>query len=275
MRLSRLVLAHPLLPAVLAIAACQQADGDRADARATEPAPAGATGAAAPTSAKAAPAAARNAVDKTDLYNFEYSYPAAAAAIPGVRDALEEDLASRRAYLADIARETRKASRTDDFPFSPLDLEMGWDVVTENASWLSLSAAFSTYTGGAHPNHGFDAMLWDKRAGKLRDPLELFASDKAFVAAVQPEFCKALDRERAERREGEDMDGFDECVDPTETIVILGSSNHRTFDRIGFLIAPYIAGPYVEGSYEVTLPVTQAVLAKVKPEFRDSFSIGK
>ena len=54
--------------------------------------------------------------------------------------------------------------------------------------------------------------------------------------------------------------------------LILGSRNHKTFDRIGFLIAPYEAGPYAEGSYEVTLPVTPAVLAAVKPEWRGAFA---
>jgi hypothetical protein len=53
--------------------------------------------------------------------------------------------------------------------------------------------------------------------------------------------------------------------------VILGSKSHKGFDRIGFLIAPYNAGPYAEGSYEVTLPVTAAVVAAAKPEYRAAF----
>ena len=261
--------------AVLVLAACQQAQTEDVAAQ-TAAAPAASTPPAPPLPpASAKPAGAVDVAEKTDLYTFEYAYPAAAAAIPGVKAALDEDMASRRKFIADAARESRDASRKDDFPFNPHDLILGWDVVAENARWLSLSAGFSTYTGGAHPNHGFDALLWDKRAGKMRDPMELFASDKAFIAAVRADFCKALDKERAERREGEEMDGFDECVDPSETVIILGSSNRQTFDRIGFLIAPYIAGPYVEGSYDVTLPVTPALLAKVKPGFRDSFSVAK
>ena len=66
---------------------------------------------------------------------------------------------------------------------------------------------------------------------------------------------------------------FDECIDPVKSTVILGSSNKQTFDRIGILVAPYEAGPYAEGDYEVTLPVTQAVLAAVKPEYRAAFSL--
>ena len=54
--------------------------------------------------------------------------------------------------------------------------------------------------------------------------------------------------------------------------MILGSSNGKAFDRIGILVAPYEAGPYAEGDYEITLPVTDAVIAAVKPEYRPSFA---
>ena len=50
-------------------------------------------------------------------------------------------------------------------------------------------------------------------------------------------------------------------------------TQHR--DRIGILIGPYEAGPYAEGGYEVTLPVTPAILAVVKPEYRASFAASR
>ncbi|MEO0056797.1 MAG: hypothetical protein RIT17_233, partial [Pseudomonadota bacterium] len=34
-------------------------------------------------------------------------------------------------------------------------------------------------------------------------------------------------------------------------------------------------GSYAEGPYEVTLPVTQAVLAAVKPEYKAAFALAK
>ena len=53
--------------------------------------------------------------------------------------------------------------------------------------------------------------------------------------------------------------------------MILGSSDRKRFNRIGLLVGPYAAGPYAEGSYDITLPVTPAVLKAVKPEFRAAF----
>ena len=60
-----------------------------------------------------------------------------------------------------------------------------------------------------------------------------------------------------------------------QRVAAWAATTYKEPQRIGFLIAPYIAGPYVEGSYDVTLPVTPALLAKVKPGFRDSFSVAR
>lgn len=258
--------------AVLLCACASQSPASESEAAAG---PSGAAASASPDATKSTPVTARAESVSTDSYTFSYAYPSSAGAIPGVKAWLDEDLAARRTYIADIAKEAKKAAASGGYPFNPLSYDMGWDVVTDLPGWLSLSAAFSTYTGGAHGNEGFDALLWDKRAAKMREATELFQSERAFSEAVRADFCKALDKERAERRDSTGIEGFDECIEPTETVIILGSSNGKAFNRIGFLIAPYLAGPYVEGDYEVTLPVTPAVLAKVKGEFRDSFAVAK
>lgn len=229
------------------------------------------------TAAQAAPGGARSVEIENALYTLEYAYPAAAGRIPALRAMLDADLARGKADIARMAVEGRQDARKNGYEFHPYGLWVKWAVVAELPGWLSLSANLSDYTGGAHPNHHFDAMLWDKSAGKLRAVSDLFVSRKAFVAAVRGDFCAALDKERAKRREGVDMEPglFEDCVDPFDATIILGSSNRKAFNRIGFLIAPYVAGPYAEGAYEVTLPVTARVLALVRPEYRASFQAMK
>jgi hypothetical protein len=62
------------------------------------------------------------------------------------------------------------------------------------------------------------------------------------------------------------------CRAITELVVVPGSAGKLTFDRIGLLAAPYVAGSYGEGSYEVTLPVTAEMVAALKPEYRGYFA---
>jgi len=268
-----------LFAPVLLAAACQQQDATAAPGKqggAAGP-KAVATAGAAQASATPEPGVARKVTVDTDLLAFEYAYPAAAAAIPALRARLDGELDKHRREFEAFAREEQANAKSGGYDYRKVDLAIDWAVVTELPGWLSLSAAVESYEGGAHPNHNFDAILWDKAADRERKVEDLFTSRQAFLDAVQSDFCREIDKQREERR-GERInrdsgDPFDECIDPLESTVILGSSNRKTFNRIGVLVAPYAAGPYVEGGYEVTLPVTARVLAAVRPEYRAAFAV--
>lgn len=263
---------------VLALAACSGGapapDGQASATANAAPAP------AAPPAPPAPPpvaAAARKVSEANDLYEFDYAYPAQAAAIPALKTLLDKDLDDQKASLIKDATADRKEAKANDFPYHAYSLNIDWKVVADLPGWLSLSTLIGTYTGGAHGNYAFDAMVWDKAANQRRAATDLFTSKAALKAAVLKPFCAGLDRARKLKR-GEtwesdgSIDDFTRCVDPMDQTVILGSAGKQGFDRIGFLIAPYNAGPFAEGDYEVTVPVTPAVLAAVKPEFRGAFT---
>ena len=229
------------------------------------------------TAAAPVPKPSSGGVDaRTADYVFSYSWPAQVEAIPALRAHLAADQAERKRTLAGEAAEARRAAAADpDLRFVPYTLEVEWQVVTDLPGWLSLSQRNSHFEGGAHPNSGFDSRVWDRKAGRALAPRDLFVSAKALDAAIRGPFCDALDRERAVRR-GEPVnrasgDDFDACIAPSEQTLILGSTDRKRFDRIGILVSPYAAGPYAEGSYDITVPVTPAVLQAVKPEFRAAF----
>lgn len=268
----------PVLAGSLLVAACSGAKTDQpaADAAGSE---AAATVSASPTPTASAAAGARSESVSNDLIEFEYSYPAAAAAIPALKSYLDADLEEDRREVTEDANEQLAESKKGSFPFRPLGSWTAWKVVTDLPGWLSLSASVSSYQGGAHPNHGFDAMVWDKQAGKKLDPDDMFTSEAALSRVIRRDFCREIDKQRATKR-GEPVKSgsgelFSDCIDPVESTVILGSSNGKAFDRIGILVAPYAAGPYAEGEYEVTLPVTEAMLAVVKPEYRPAFVVAR
>lgn len=240
-------------------------------------------GAAAVPAATASPAVeavpqARSVSVKDGLIEFDYAYPAAAAAIPELKTLLDADLEETQAKLRKAALEWREEAKK--FPDSPDYVyahTTAWEVVADLPGWLSLSAQRWEFTGGAHGNPWFDALLWDKAANVRRKATDLFTSPAALSGAIRRSFCDQIDKQRAEKR-GAPVDRnsgemFDECIDPVESTVILGSSNGKTFDRIGVLVGPYAAGPYVEGDYEATIPVSTAVLQVARPEFRRFLSV--
>jgi len=101
----------------------------------------------------------------------------------------------------------------------------------------------------------------------------LFESKDAFAQALGNRFCDALDAQRMARRGGELDEGddtFNRCPDIDELELVL-LSNGTKFDRVMLYAAPYVAGPYVEGDYEVELSVDDAIRAVVKPRYRDDF----
>jgi hypothetical protein len=215
----------------------------------------------------------------TPLYSFDYRYPAAAGRIPALKAWLDRDLATRRANIIGQAREGQAEAKKSGYPYNSYDDSMGWQVVTDLPGWLSLSGMEESYTGGAHPNHGPSALLWNKGAGRQVKALDLFTGKAALDGALQAAFCGELNKERAERRgapiDPHSTDDFDTCLAPSGEVLILGSADHQHFTRIGILIGPYEAGPYAEGDYEITLPVTPAVLAAVRPEYRSAFAVAR
>lgn len=154
---------------------------------------------------------------KTADYTFSYRWPAAVDAIPALRSRLAKDQDQlKRTFAREAADARREAAADPGRPFPPYALSVEWKVVATLPGWLSLSQDISVFEGGAHPNSGFDSLVWDRKAGIERPPLDLFASPQALDAAIGAPFCEALDRERAARRgapvDRASGDEFDACI---------------------------------------------------------------
>lgn len=254
---------------------------DAVTPEASQTAPAARASAEAPSALSPEPPAkapaGRTEKEETDLFEFKYSYPAKAAAIPGLKALLDKRLDASRAELEGGAKTDQAEAAKNGYPYRKHSSGATWQVVADLPRWLSLSAEMYEYSGGAHGMSFFDALLWDRENNMARTASDLFVSKAALSAAIREPFCAALDKERAKRR-GEPVnrgsgDQFDECIDPAEHAVILGSSNGRTFDRIGVLVEPYAAGAYAEGTFDITVPVTERIIGSVKPAYRSAFSV--
>lgn len=208
---------------------------------------------------------------------FSFVFPDKAAAIPALKAKMEgerdEALAQQKKEWADA----REFCPADSFACAKNTLEFTWQVVADTPGYLSLSKNFYTYTGGAHGMYGRSSMVWDREAEQAFEPADLFTSPFALNEAIGAKACAMLNAERAKRRGEPVPSGSDEwpnqCVAMEETVLFLGSSTGEAFDRIGLYYGPYVAGAYAEGDFEFTVPVTEAVIEAVKPEYRSAFAI--
>ncbi|MXP27521.1 hypothetical protein GRI58_01635 [Porphyrobacter algicida] len=212
---------------------------------------------------------------------FSYSWPAAVSAIPKLAALLTRErdkaLASQKAQWNQAL-----ASTPDDCASCrSFGTKNEWQVVADLPQWLSLSDLAYVYSGGAHGMTGLSSLVWDKRVGRAVTGKEMFRSPGALERALGPTLCEKLDKARAKKR-GEPIpkpsgsdDFLNGCPHLDEATILPGSSGGEKFDRIGIWFGPYVAGPYAEGSYELTFPVDSAIIDAVKPEYASAFTISR
>jgi Deacetylase PdaC len=210
-------------------------------------------------------------------YEFEFSYPVEMKRIPKLRDQLEKQKAAALAEIktlgADWVKDEPERSKE-----ASIEVQTHWKIAANLPDFLSLTADGYSYSGGAHGISGRTSFVWDKKAGKLIDPSDMFVGAPTFDAVLQTRYCDALDIKRSEKRDGEKVDRsktddwMQACPAPSNFRLILGSSNRKTFNRMAIYAGPYDVGPYSEGDYEIDLPVTADVIAMVRPQFQKSFS---
>lgn len=212
---------------------------------------------------------------ESDYYDFDYAFPEQAAANPVLRKWFEDDIDRQRDRLIAGARKARDTAAADRVGFRRHALTTRWSAIADLPGFLSFSAFTYSFAGGAHGMTAFQSFVWDKQAVARRPTLTLFASPRALAKAIRAPFCAELDRMRAAKRAKAATplaDQFRDCVAPTKGTAVLTSSDAAHFDGVSLLIPPGSAGPTAEGSYEVELPVTAAVIAAVRPRFRKAFS---
>ncbi|MEE4315746.1 MAG: DUF4163 domain-containing protein [Erythrobacter sp.] len=207
---------------------------------------------------------------------FAYAWPAEVSAIPALAESLaaerDKALAGQKAdwdtALAEFAGEECAGCKS-------LSYAKEWKVVADLPRYLSLWSDIYLYTGGAHGNSDFEGLVWDREAGEAIAPEAMFTSEAALQDALGEAWCDALKAEKKTRL-GADYsdDGFFPCPKVSDLTLVADSWGKTAFDHILLIAAPYVAGSYAEGPYEVILPVTPAVLDAVRPEYKAAFALG-
>ena len=217
---------------------------------------------------------------KTENYTFEYSYPKSLVRDSQLSDYLMKDRDKEYTRFSTEADRdhTDSAAIAGNRPrLLPYDYQVHWREEADIPTFRSVVQHWYGFYGGAHGIYGAKSWIWNKATNYMIEPKSLFYSTEALDQALEKAFCKQLNIQRAEKRgqpvETDSDDSFDQCIPASDQTIILGSTTGSGFDMIKIYAGPYAAGPYVEGDYQVDLPVTQAIIDTVKPAYRQSFSI--
>jgi hypothetical protein len=212
--------------------------------------------------------------EKTDLYEFQYDWPAEAAAIPQLDARFRKEMAEAKAELISVAKEDLTARSFEGYTTSPHSTNRGYETAGQSDRLLSLVSSVYRFTGGAHGFNGTQALLWDRRLARELSLQDLLAQGQSWTAAIRQPFCVLLDRERQERREEpvNRDDLFANCPELKElNVAPADTDKNGRFDHIAITADQYVAGPYAEGPYDISLPITAKMIERLKPEYSSSF----
>ena len=236
----------------------------------------------------AAPAAGEAAVTPADgaapmTYESENRFAQVELALPdAVRG--QPDLHAR--LYAEAVRELRtfsegaQADRTEyegDMDLPPYAKHIDYVAAGETGKLISLQRNSSEYTGGAHPNPAYGAVIWDKALKRFVQPAQLFRRG-ADLSSLDQALCDAVNAARRGRNADAEPIGLNEtrggwsCPRAVSTPFVLAPST--TPGKAGgliFLIGPYQVGPYAEGGYEIAVSQTE-FRALLAPAYVDEFA---
>lgn len=175
--------------------------------------------------------------------------------------------------------EGAQADRTefgDQDQLPPYSRTIEWQAAGQTGKLVSFRRLDYDYSGGAHPNAAFGAALWDKALRRAVEPRQLFRRG-ADLTPLDRALCEAINT----AKKGRNPDATPVALgDTTGTacpraadvpFILSASTTPGKAGGLTFLIAPYLVGPYAEGSYEIAVPqsVFRSLLA---PEYADEFA---
>jgi hypothetical protein len=220
-------------------------------------------------------AADYDATEKSPLCEGHLRVPAAAMAIPPLKDRI---LALHKTDI-DRAKADAKDDKEGNPSFHPYSIDTVWRVTFENDTVLSLSGDTNADTGGAHPNEGFQTIVWDRKAGQAVPVEALFAPDQAKTAlkAIADAAAKSWTKiytERSGQPPGQDSEtGIGPEPEKLKTYALIYAKGQAAANGILLLYGAGQVWPHVLGDFRLAVPAS--VFARyLRPPWKDVFIPG-
>jgi hypothetical protein len=173
----------------------------------------------------------------------------------------------------ETAREDRAHIAGEGFPNPVYEHQLSWSLSASTPRLVSLKGTWFSYTGGAHPNNGFNSLIWDTNLGQAINRSELFLPQGPGDQAVQQALCDGIGRARAAKGVPPDSDPSTwPCPKWRESdLALVPSTTPGKLGGVDFLFDPYAIGPYAEGPYEVVVPYG-AIRGVLAPAYAGEFA---
>ncbi|QUS39237.1 DUF3298 domain-containing protein [Tardiphaga alba] len=164
-----------------------------------------------------------------------------------------KELVEQRKDMTDLPADIRNR---------PWSAERGYtqDALVVNRYASIIRSEFS-YTGGAHPNHGSDTLLWDKQTGKMISIRPFFtelADDGPAMTAIRNAVVADLKVEKKKRDPDQPDMSLVDALEPKllkiGAIALAPSTTVGKSSGLTFLYPPYAVGAYAEGGYTAFVP---------------------
>ena len=260
-RTARALLLSACVAATLSasLAACQRKE-DKAQAPANAPAPA--------VAASTTPVGYES---KTPYADVKLTLPQTIKATPALHAALYADMVRDLKQFEEGAQ--ADLSEAGGGP-NPYEKSIAFVPGAETDKLVSLARTDFEFTGGAHPNTSFDAVIWDKTTNKRLGFADLFRPG-ADLSVLDKALCAAANAAKQARSPGSEAATLDgkmwTCPKAVSTpFVLTPGTTPGKAGGVTFLMGPYQIGPYSDGPYWIALP--QSVFrALLNPAYADQF----
>lgn len=166
----------------------------------------------------------------------------------------------------------------DFFRNMAYSFDRGYRLQAAAGKYVSVEISESQYTGGAHPNHEIDTLLWDRELERRADFKTFFIDTENNSPAMTALAKLVKDAVIAEKKTHdvpvEDGDiWFKEWKPEFEIFGAPGlapSTEAGKSSGVTFDFSPYAVGAYVEGSYTVFIPA-EKIAPYMTPEAQALF----
>lgn len=229
--------------------------------------------------APAAPAASGHAIEgplkydsATPFAKVSLTLPEVVLSYPALYTPLYRDeVAKLKEYAEGAQADRTEAGSPVDMP--PYEKTIIYGAPVETGRLFSLMRTDFDYSGGAHPNTVATSLLWDRTDARRITAADLFGQ-QADTSGLERALCQAVNAAKADRPGATPVSttsGIWTCPKLKDVAVILApGSVAGKAGGLTFLLDAYAVGPYVEGPYYLTLPLSTFQSA-LSPEYAAEF----